>query len=41
MLNKGSVFFKNLCTFDPNVLKKALDDEIKAVEAKIPPTNAI
>ena len=35
MLTKGAAFLQNLCIFDPNELKKALDDEIAAVEAQI------
>ena len=34
-LSKGVDFFHNLCTFDPAKLKKEIDDEIVAVEAKI------
>ena len=34
-LSKGVDFFHNLCTFDPAKLKKAIYDEIEAVEAKI------
>ena len=34
-LTQGVDFFQNLCIFDPAQLKKAIDDEIAAVEAKI------
>ena len=40
MLNKGAVFFQNLCTFDSYELKKELDDEIAFVEAQIAKSKA-
>ncbi len=35
MLAKGVTFFQLLCIFDPNVMKKALDDEIVNVERRL------
>ena len=41
MLNKGAIFFQNLCIFDPSELKQTLDNEISAVEAQIAQEKAV
>ena len=34
-LAKGLAFLQSLCTFDPYELKKTIEEEIAAIEAKI------